>query len=373
MHVLITGGAGFIGCHLAAALLEGGHDVTVLDCLVPQVHPSGRPPPELPGRVRFLRGDVRDPEALTAALTPPPQLVYHLAAETGTGQSMYEIVRYVDANLVGTARLLEEVARVGKHPRVVLASSRAVYGEGGGLCSCDPLVPLATRSHADLAAGRWEPRCARCGQPAEGEATPEHLPPTPSSIYGVTKLAQEELLRVAASAGQLLGWSLRLQNVYGPGQALHNPYTGLLAAFFGRLVRGEACELYEDGEMTRDLVFVTDVVEALLAAGERTPPEGHEVVNVGSGRPITIRELEATMRDLLGGTTPPVERGTFRAGDVRHAWAAVHRARGLLDWRPRTGLREGLAIYVDWARQVGAPPATGDPDLEELRRRNLGR
>lgn len=365
MRVLVTGGLGFIGSHLVDALVERGDQVSVLDSLSPQVHPGGVPA-WTSSEVRLWLGDVCDGRLLSAALSGVDRVV-HLAAETGTGQSLHAAVDYVRTNVTGMAALLDAMARAPECMHLVLASSRAVYGEGIGRCSrCAGAVPLATRTLERLRRHDWSPRCGACGAVAEPSPTPETAPARPASVYGVTKDAQERLLEVASQSGLVRGHALRLQNVFGPRQALGNPYTGILAAFVNRLLNGLPTEIYEDGGPTRDFVHVADVVAAILALLDR-PPEGYDVFNVGSGRGITIRELERTVRALCApDAPPPLELHRFRPGDIRAAVAEVDKARTRLAWRPQRALREGLAEFVAWARRAGPAEDRSEVAFREL-------
>ena len=289
--VLVTGGAGFIGRRLVRALLDRGARVTVLDALVESVHgPDADPPAELDG-ARFLRGDVREAADLRAALEGA-ELVYHLAAETGTGESMYRARHYVDVNVGGTALLCDLIGAAERPPRrVVLASSRAVYGEGPYRCPAHGIVHPAPRSRERLVAGCWDPQCPTCGMTLDAHPAGPGTPSRPVSVYGLTKRDQEELLLELLPPRGVDVIALRLQNVYGPGQSLRNPYTGILSIFSVRLLAGSGLNVFEDGRESRDFVHVNDVVEAFLRAGEADlTPDAH-VLDVGTGRPTSVLEV----------------------------------------------------------------------------------
>ena len=268
-RVLVTGGAGFIGSRLVARLLGHGVAVTVLDALLPSIHGADASPPSSVESARFIRGDVRDEDAWRDALDGVGT-VYHLAAETGTGESMYRARHYVDVNVGGTA-LLCDLLLADAAPsvrRVVLASSRAVYGEGPYRCDDHGVVYPEPRSASRLRAGRWEPACPRCGADVRPVAVHAGIRTGPTSTYGMTKRDQEELLRLLLPPRGVDVVSLRLQNVYGPGQSLQNPYTGILSIFSVRLLDGQPIRVFEDGLESRDFVYVDDVVDAFLAASE---------------------------------------------------------------------------------------------------------
>ena len=350
--VLVTGGAGFIGSHLVDALVARGHAVRVFDSLEPQVHgplaTQGRWPAYANPGAEYLLGDVRDRDALARALAGV-EAVCHLAAGTGVGQSMYQISKYVEVNVQGTANLLDALAN-GSHRvrRLILASSRAIYGEGAYRCAGCGLVhpPVRTPAQLDAAhpdAARWEPPCPRCGGPVAAIPTPETLAPDPGSIYGVTKLAQEQLCLVAGRAYGLGVTSLRFFNVYDPRQSRSNPYTGIFTAFLGRLAAGAAPEVYEDGLMTRDFVHVSDVVQALLLA-LAAPGAAGRPYNVGSGRAASILDVARLLCD--GSGLAPRISGAARVGDIRHCTADNAAAAAAFGYAPQMDLAAGLATLA---------------------------
>lgn len=344
--VLITGGAGFIGSALARRLVEAGDDVAVMDILHPQVHAAGATI-DLPSTVQLFTGDVthaRDCDAVLR-LFKPSQVV-HLAAETGTAQSLSEASRHGSVNVVGTTQLLDALSRCGHVPdQLVLASSRAVYGEGAWQSGTDIFYPQP-RSHAQLAAGIWDPQSPN-GLPAIPLASSaERTEPRPTNIYAATKLAQEHILAAWASAHDTKLSVLRLQNVYGPGQSLTNSYTGIVA-LFARLSReNQRLEVYEDGRIVRDFVYIDDVVEGLFAAIE-SPAASSRCVDIGSGVPKTIHELAQQLAAICGAPEPVVI-GKFRDGDVRAARCDIEPAINALGWRPKWSLEEGMCALLDW-------------------------
>jgi dTDP-L-rhamnose 4-epimerase len=341
---LITGGAGFIGCHLAGRLAAAGHEVRVFDCLLEQVHGT-EPHPALPPGTEVVRGDIRDPSAVGAALGGIDG-VFHLAAEVGVGQSMYEVARYVSANDLGTAVLME-AAMAADVQRIVVASSMSIYGEGLYRTPGGALCETARRMPDDLQAGRWEPR-GPDGADLVPVPTPETKRPDLASVYALTKYTQERLVMMLAAARGIEAVALRLFNVFGPGQALSNPYTGVLAIFAGRLLNGQPPLVYEDGAQLRDFVHVEDVARAFELAME-TPGIGGEVLNVGSGRSRSIldigRMLAAAMdRDDL----QPRLLGRARAGDIRHCLADITLAVDRLGFEPVRQLEDSLLDLVAW-------------------------
>ena len=368
-RVLVTGGAGFIGSHTVDALVDLGHDVVVLDNLDPDVHgPQPRRPAGLHPAARLVQADVRDGATL-GSLVEGADVVFHLAACTGVGQSMYQPRRYVEVNVAGTAALLEALQRARHRVRrVVVASSRAVYGEGAYHCdACGPVTPQA-RARTRLEAGDWEPPCPACGGPAAAVATGEAATLCPGSVYGVTKLAQEQACLSVGAAYGIPVVALRYFNVFGPGQSLRNPYTGVLTAFFNCIRSGAAPEVYEDGLESRDFVHVADVVRANLLAMERDEVVGR-AVNVGSGERVTLMDVARGMAGLMDGS-PPVVSGRFRLGDVRHCFADLGLARRVLGQQAAIPFADGLADVVGGLAGDSADDRSAVA-LEELQARGL--
>ncbi len=372
MNVLVTGGAGFIGRHLVKRLIAAGYSVRVLDSLTEQIHgPSAPPPRELAGAA-FVQGDVRDADCVASALVGVDAVV-HLAAETGVGQSMYEVERYVDANDRGTACLLQGLVRSQRSVRVVLASSRAVYGEGLYRCQCCGDVSPPPRKAIALQSGAWEPVCPVCGGAIDPLPTHESAGTDPGSVYAATKLAQEHLCRILGNAYGLSWVSLRYFNVYGPGQSLSNPYTGILSTFHARATHGNVIEVYEDGRESRDFVFVDDVVEATCRALLHTEDQPHALVlNVGTGIPVSIVDLARTLVHVGGWDVPVHVTGGYRVGDVRHAFADTQRAKCVLGFVAATSLEGGLRQWLTWAEGRHNHDAT-DAAREHLTTRGLYR
>lgn len=375
--VLITGGAGFIGSHLARHLLADGQALRILDPLAPQIH--GAVPHGLDWltgeRVEFVRGSVTDRRTVESALEGVEHVV-HLAAETGTGQSMYEMARYNEVNSQGTAVLLDVLAnrRDLRVRRIVLASSRSVYGEGAYTCpSCGDaagrLCPGA-RPAAQLAQHRWEPLCPHCGGPLAAVPTRESDPVRPASVYAATKYAQEDLVRVACEALGIGYAILRLQNVYGEGQSLKNPYTGILSIFSTRIRRGLDLPIFEDGLESRDFVHVDDVARAMQAClASATPVD--RVINVGSGVGTIVTDVARQLVMSLGGSVPLRVTAEYRLGDIRHNVADVTRLRELIPGGARIGLAEGLDRFAAWVKTQPLPEDRLEHANAELRERKL--
>ena len=344
--VLITGGAGFIGSALARRLVDGGYDVAVMDVFHPQVHGS-HSAVNLPPSVQLFTGDVTHAPDCDAVLRlfKPSQIV-HLAAETGTAQSLSDATRHGAVNVVGTTQLLDALSRSTHVPdQLVLASSRAVYGEGLWQSGTQSFYPRP-RSHAQLVAGRWDPEGPTGDLAVPVPSRADCTEPRPTNIYAATKLAQEHVL-AAWTAAHDSGLSvLRLQNVYGPGQSLTNSYTGIVA-LFARLARQRCTlEIYEDGRIVRDFVYIDDVVEAIFSAIAR-PAAGSRCVDIGAGTPTTIGELAEQLANICDAPEPVVV-GKFRDGDVRAAMCDIGATVKELDWHPRWALKDGMRVLLEW-------------------------
>ncbi len=341
---LVTGGAGFIGCAMSAGLASRFGRVVVMDHLHAQVHANASRPAALHGGVELMRLDITEPADWDRLLADcDPQVVIHLAAETGTGQSLTEAARHAHVNVTGTAVMLDALLRNGRIPsRFLLASSRAVYGDGAWIdpVSGDIVYP-GTRERAQLAQGEWD-YGARCALPSCAATTPAG----PASVYGATKLAQEHVLKAWCAAQGALLVVTRLQNVYGPGQSLSNPYTGIVALFCRLARAGKSIPLYEDGRMLRDFVLIDDVVEAMFAVLDQPgPARAH--YDVGTGEALAIADIGERIAALYDAPSPHV-CGKYRFGDVRHASCRIDAMRQDFGWRPRFSVEQGLARLQQW-------------------------
>ncbi len=374
--ILITGGAGFIGSHLTRHLLAARHTVRILDCLAPQIHgqvPTGLDWLNGPG-VDFIHGSVTDELVVRKALQGVTTVV-HLAAETGTGQSMYEIARYNSVNVGGTALLLDVLAndRHRSVNRIVLASSRSIYGEGAYNCpSCNNQKRHYPdgRNMAQLSEHRWEHSCPTCGDNLEPVATHEDDPAKPASIYAATKYAQEDLVRVACSALGVDYAILRLQNVYGEGQSLNNPYTGILSIFSTRVRRGQHLPIFEDGHETRDFVHVQDVANSFLAAVQ-SPSALSAVINVGVGTKTSVAEIAAHLSVSFGVSPDLLMTKEYRLGDIRHNFADIKRLQKILGYQPEINLATGMQRFARWVQRQVLPEDKLNQANFELKSRGL--
>ncbi|WP_426700830.1 NAD-dependent epimerase/dehydratase family protein [Rhodanobacter sp. Col0626] len=339
---LVTGGAGFIGCSISEQLATHYEQVIAIDNLHPQVHVSGKRPDALHQAVLLVVGDVTSADMWDDVLTKyAPSTVIHLAAETGTGQSLTEGSRHAMVNVVGTARMLDALAERKILPsRMVLSSSRAVYGEGAWQDQNGALTYPGQRSAPMLERGEWDFPGLQ-SNPFSAQATQAR----PTSIYGATKLAQENILSSWAQAFDVSLNILRLQNVYGPGQSLTNPYTGIVSLFARLAKAGRSIPLYEDGLMRRDFVFITDVASAIVAAA--TSNRRNILVDIGSGRSLSIAGLAHIIADIYGAPEPHVT-GQYRNGDVRHAACNIEASQATLDWIPRITAEEGIRKLCNW-------------------------
>lgn len=346
-QVLITGGAGFVGSHLADGLLQAGHRVRVLDDLTPQVHRDG-PPDYLSSKVELVIGDVRDPNRLRDVLAGV-DVIFHFAATVGVGQSMYEISRYMSVNTQGTAELLQAMLDSKHAPeKLIVASSMSIYGEGRYICSkCGRAASPSVRPVSQLKAGQWELHCNMCHGELKPTPTGEDKPSEINSVYALSKRDQEELCLIFGRTYGIPVTALRFFNIYGTRQALSNPYTGVAAIFAARLINGQPPLVFEDGEQMRDFVSIHDIVRANLLAMERSESDG-EVINVGCGKPITIRRVAEILTSSLGQNVEPVITQKYRAGDIRHCYADLTKARNLLGYEPLVTHEEGFRELAAW-------------------------
>ena len=354
---LVTGGAGFIGCAISRDLADAFDRVVALDNMHPQIHPSQARPAELDERVELRRLDVsvaEDWDALLAEVVP--DVIVHLAAETGTGQSLTEASRHANVNVVGTTQMLDALVRHEIRPdKIVLASSRAVYGEGKWVDAAGHPSYPGQRTHAMLEAGQWD----FTGLTPSVQSSAE-VKASPANVYAATKFCQENLVTSWCGSFGVTPVLFRLQNVYGPGQSLINPYTGIVSLFARLAKQGQSIPVYEDGQIVRDFVFIDDVASAIVA-GVLHSPATSTPYDIGLGERTTIMQVAQAIAERYGAPAPHVT-GQFRDGDVRAAWADTARARRALDWEPRIGVTEGINRLCDWIdAQEGAdsPAPTG--------------
>lgn len=348
--ILVTGGAGFVGSHLVDALLERGHTVRILDNLDPQVHgKTGRPRGYAHPDAEFRQEDVRNSEAVASALQDI-DVVFHLAAAVGVGQSMYRIREYMEVNTIGAANILQSIVDQKNHiEKLIVASSMSIYGEGAYRCpSCGPVSP-SLRSREQLQQRHWEMRCPHCSLEVTPIPTSEHKPLLPTSIYAISKRDHEEMFVCFGRAYRIPTVALRYFNIYGPRQSLSNPYTGAAAIFSSRLLNDNPPVVFEDGLQTRDFVHVRDIVAANLLALERHK-EGYDVFNVGTGRPCSISQLVTLLRKALGKGPEADILHQFREGDIRHCYADISRIQTSLGFAPSVSLEEGIGDLVGWVQ-----------------------
>lgn len=370
MRCLVTGGAGFIGSHLVDALLASGREVRVLDNLLPQAHPSGRPR-FVAADAELVVGDIRDRDAVDRALEEV-DTVFHLGGIVGNGQSMHDIRRYMDINVVGTAVLIEAlVARRDRIRRFVVASSMVVYGDGAYACPEHGETSGSPDRPAErLARKQFEPICPQCGAEVAPIPTHEGRALRPTSTYGVCKRDQEELALVLGRAYQIPTIALRYLNTYGSRQALSNPYTGVCAIMAARLLLGKAPTIFEDGRQLRDPTHVSDVVRATIAADAASDAALYRPFNVGAGKPVSVLSMCRSIARALGRDIEPTVTGEFRSGDIRHCYADVTSARDLLGWEARVAFEDGAAELAEFAQSQNVDDRTEAANAE-LRRLGL--
>ena len=347
-NVLITGGAGFIGSNLALQLVAQGYSVTVLDNLSEQIHGTDSTLyASIRDKVRFIKGDVRHAPDWYTALEGQ-HIVVHLAAETGTGQSMYEVQKYVDVNINGTAIFLDYLVNQPHNvEKVVIASSRAIYGEGKYFSESHGFVYPTERAEADMLRGDFEPKCPFSGGALTLQATDEESKIHPSSLYGITKQNQEQMVLNICKSLSIPAVAFRYQNVYGPGQSLKNPYTGILSIFSTQIRNGNSISIFEDGMESRDFVYIDDVVQATVL-GIESDAAAYEVFNVGSGVATPVLQVAETLKSYYGASIAIQVTGNFRLGDIRHNYADLTKIKKVLGFEPRFDFATGVRRFVDW-------------------------
>jgi dTDP-L-rhamnose 4-epimerase len=370
-HVLVTGGAGYIGSHLVDALVARDYRVTVLDNLEPQVHRTGQWPSYANPRAQYVRGDVRD-RAAFEPLVLAADAVVHFGAAVSVGQSMYQVDRYVDVNTRGTALLLDILVNAKHHvQKVIVASSIGVYGEGAYRCDVDGTVAPTIRAKAQLAARDWEQRCPACHRHVVSIPTPEDKPLYRDNIYSMTKYHQEEMVLLIGKTYGIPAVAPRFFNVYGPRQSLSNPYAGVAAIWLSRLLNGRQPVVFEDGGQLRDFVSIHDVVDCLILMLEKSGAD-YLPVNIGSGETVTILEIARLLQRLLGSSIEPQVTHSGRQFDIRHNTADITRARETLGFAPKVTLEQGFAELIDWAKSTPDVAVDFfDRALDELKEKGL--
>lgn len=375
-NILITGGAGFIGSNVALKLLEKGYRVTVLDSLSPQIH--GENPEQtsplyrnIIGKVNFIKGSVTSREDWLRVLEGQ-ECVLHLAAETGTGQSMYEIQRYVDVNIWGTALLLDILANC-KHnvKKVLVAESRAIYGEGRYYSEeLKKYVYPDLRNEQDMSKGDFEVKYPGCQGKLKVVATTEDSLIHPNSVYGITKQVQGQLIHLVCSSIGIASVSFRYQNVYGPGQSLSNPYTGILSIFSTRIKNGNEINIFEDGKETRDFVYIDDVVDATILGIEKDEANGH-TFNIGTGVATDVLAVANTLIKKYGVKVPVVVSGNYRLGDIRHNYADIGLAKELLGFEPKWSFEAGIEKFTVWVNEQEIHKDNYEASIKEMKQKGL--
>jgi dTDP-L-rhamnose 4-epimerase len=372
MKILITGGAGFIGTHLAKRLLQERHEVRIFDNFSSQVHASNKSlDKDIAQHVELIVGDVRDSNLFKEALVGQ-NVVVHLAAETGTGQSMYEVEKYESTNIRGTAILFDHLVNDINRTieKVVVASSRSIYGEGKYRCAEHNFVYPNVRKKEDLLSGKYEPTCPTCDKECDLELTDEDSTLHPTSFYGLTKQVQEQMTLMFARTLGISGFALRYQNVYGPGQSLNNPYTGILAIFANQARANLPINIFEDGKESRDFVYIEDVIDATLSCIKYSQ-NANEALNVGSGERISVMEVAKQIIDFFKSESEITVTGNFRNGDIRHNIANLEKINSLLIYEPKWKFSNGIREFLRWAESQTVENNGYKESLNELRDRGL--
>jgi len=374
-NILITGGAGFIGSSIALKLVDNGYNVTVLDNLSPQIH--GNNPEDsflykrIKNKVNFVKGDVSNRADWEKTLVNQDAII-HLAAETGTGQSMYEIEKYTKVNVGGTAILLDILTNTEANVRkVIVASSRAIYGEGKYFCEEHGIVYPNERKEQDMLNKDFNNKCPVCGKNVQLKATDEKAKIHPSSIYGITKQVQEQMVLLSCKAINIPAVAYRYQNVYGPGQSLKNPYTGILSIFSTSMLHNQPINIFEDGEESRDFVYIDDVVDATIMGLEKDEAN-NQVFNVGNGKSATVKQVAELLKIHYKSDSDIKITSNFRLGDIRHNYADISKINKLLGFIPKYEFEEGIKIFTDWVKKENIEKNNSYQDsLDEMQNKGL--
>jgi len=370
-NILITGGAGFIGSNLSLKLIEQGYNVTVLDNLSPQIHSENSPLfHSIKDKVNFISGTVLCYDDWKKALEGI-DVVVHLAAETGTGQSMYEIEKYTDVNIKGTSIFLDILANE-KHSvkKIIVASSRAIYGEGKYSCDIHGIVYPSERKNIDMKNGDFETKCPQCAGNLNLMPTDEESKIHPTSIYGITKQVQEQMFMLMGKSLGIPAVAFRYQNVYGAGQSLSNPYTGILSIFSTRIKNGNEINIFEDGKESRDFVYVDDVVDATILGIEKDEAN-HHVFNVGLGVGIDVLTVANTLVKAYNSNSKITLSGNFRLGDIRHNYANIAKIKELLGFEPKVNFVEGIQRFTTWVNQQEVVEDKYAESIKEMKEKGL--
>lgn len=372
-NILITGGAGFIGSNLTKKLVQKGFKVTILDNLSKQIHGQNQNSilySSIKDIATFIKGDVCNKSDWQIALRSQDAVI-HLAAETGTGQSMYEISRYNEVNILGTSHLLDILANENHSvKKMIIASSRSIYGEGKYLCKNDGVVYPNHRQDIDMAKGKFNLVCHICSEPLQLLATDEDSKVHPSSIYGITKQQQEQMILLMGKTLNIPAVALRYQNVYGPGQSLSNPYTGILSIFSTRLLNENDINIYEDGQESRDFVFIDDVVSATILALEKSEAN-NQIFNVGSGVATSVSEVANLLKSLNSSGVRISVSGKYRLGDIRHNYADLSKIRNALGFSPKFDFFSGITLFVNWVKTQEVMEDKYEMSIQELENKGL--
>lgn len=374
--ILITGGAGFIGSNLTRKLVAKGYKVRVLDNMSPQIHGDDYTQSQLYKSIENIAeiviGSVQEKKYWIEAIKDV-DIIVHLAAETGTGQSMYEIEKYTDVNVNGTALMLDVLANK-KHSvkKTVVASSRAVYGEGKYFCLEHGNVYPTERKNEDMKKGDFKVKCPKCGRDVEVRATDEDSKIHPISIYGLTKYVQEDLCMIVGKSLGIPVVVFRYQNVYGPGQSLKNPYTGILSVFSNRIMNGNEINIFEDGKESRDFVYVDDVVDATIM-GIESDEANYSCFNVGTGIATNVITVAELLVQMYKKDTSITVNGNYRLGDIRHNFADISRIKNQLGFEPKITFVNGLSRFVEWVKSQNIERDGYDASIEEMKRKGMYR
>lgn len=368
-NILVTGGAGFIGSFITDELLSKGHQVTVLDSLDPQVHKTGEPPSYLNKQATFIKGDVGEYDKIKQLLKDH-EYVYHEAAAVGVGQSMYEIRKYVQANTYATSVLLEALANEEHNiKKLIVASSMSIYGEGSYKDKDGNIVSPPLRPDEQMAKGDFNMYMPGSTDPLTAVPTSETKPLETNSIYAQTKKDQEEMCLIIGKAYGIPTVALRYFNVYGPRQSLSNPYTGVAAIFLSRIKNNNPPTIYEDGNQSRDFVNVRDIAQANVLAMEKSAAD-YEILNVGTGRAVTIKEVAEVLTKISGSQVQPKVLNTFRKGDIRHCYPDISKIKSKLGYEPKVSFEDGMKELFQWSKDQDAVDGFSKAE-QELKSRGL--